>query len=331
MSIGFFLLLLLLLVIISPGIKFLFDKAAALRLKGILSILIIAHHTNGGGIIDGKWGIVIVSMFLFVSGYGLMKSFCIKGEAYLKTFFKRRFIRLLPPLAIVTFGYMMVWSMSGHGSIQQWATVFMSTGIPPIGATWYVYCALVLYLIFYIAMKICKERLFQTTLLALSALLFIGIIKYIFRWDDFWWCSIVAFVVGVVYAIKEDIVIGLINVSGTFRKLAAILLVLLCMSLVLYRLENMTAYLYVFINVLPIGLVFVIYHFGIPDIKPLSFLGSISYELYIVHDVFISFLYTFGVGASITRFIVVLVLSIPSAIVLKKVCNRALRFCHIEN
>lgn len=48
MSIGFFLLLLLLLVIISPGIKFLFDKAAALRVKGILSILIIAHHTNGG-------------------------------------------------------------------------------------------------------------------------------------------------------------------------------------------------------------------------------------------------------------------------------------------
>lgn len=172
--------------------RFQFDKDQTLRLKGILAVLIVMCHTMRG-IIDENWGYVIVSMFMFVTGYGLMASYTNKGEAYLQTYFRHRFLKLLPPLVLATTGFMIIEYLAGHGSFMHWFNYFKQTGIPPIGATWYVYCITFFYLFFYISMKIGKAKATKIALLTTLYILFVVFIKYIARWDDFWWCSSFSF------------------------------------------------------------------------------------------------------------------------------------------
>ena len=64
-----------------------FNKDYAIRLRGILCIMIVLHHTS---YIDSDmrgWGAPVVDVFMFMSGYGLMKSYMAKGIAYLKDSF----------------------------------------------------------------------------------------------------------------------------------------------------------------------------------------------------------------------------------------------------
>lgn len=144
---------------------FQFDKDQTIRLKGILAVLIVMYHTMRGIIIVENWGYVIVSMFMFVTGYGLMASYANKGEVYLQTYFRHRFLKLLPPLVLATTGFMIIEYLAGHGSFMHWFNYFKQTGIPPIGATWYVYCIIFFYLFFYISMKIGKAKTTKIALL----------------------------------------------------------------------------------------------------------------------------------------------------------------------
>lgn len=72
-----------------------FIKEKTIPLKGLLAILIVIHHLSL--YIDHKalypfqcWGAPIVSLFFFVSGYGLMKSYMKNGKVYLLQFIANR-------------------------------------------------------------------------------------------------------------------------------------------------------------------------------------------------------------------------------------------------
>ena len=86
-----------------------------LSLRGILVLLIVLHHLSGVTSFPGLspsfrmlvsqftfFGGGAVSMFFFISGYGLMASLHKKGKIYLDSFYKKRFLKLLPPLLIAT-------------------------------------------------------------------------------------------------------------------------------------------------------------------------------------------------------------------------------------
>lgn len=325
MSIGILLLGIATITLFQPSIRYQFDRDQSMRLKGILAILIVMLHTMRGGIIDKNWGYVIVSMFIFITGYGLMASYTSKGELYLQTYFRHRFLKLLPPLVLVTTGFMIIMSLAGHGSFMNWYNYFKQTGIPPIGATWYVYCIILFYLFFYISMKNGKNKATQIALLTTLCILFVVFIKYIAEWDDFWWCSTFAFLVGVMYKIAEKYLLQYLSCINSQRIYSAILLGVLFLFIYSYYTYSNICSLYSFINILPLVLILTIYNFGIPKSKILTFMGSISYEIFIVHDAFISFLYTFAVPPGISRFCIVIILSIPSAYMLNKSCNYLLK------
>ncbi|WP_462074230.1 hypothetical protein [Bacteroides hominis] len=109
------------------------------------------------------------------------------------------------------------------------------------------------------------------------------------------------------------------------RIYSAVLLGVLVLLVYLHHTYGNAQSLYIFVNILPIALVITIYNFGIPPSRIFTFLGSISYEIFIVHDVFISFLYTFAVPTGILKFCIVIVLSIPSAYILNKFCSHLLK------
>lgn len=79
-----------------------FDVRRTNSLRGVLAILIILHHLSSKiDILFLKWfhdfGAPIVSMFFFVSGYGLIKSYLKKGTAYIDGFLAKRLGKILPP------------------------------------------------------------------------------------------------------------------------------------------------------------------------------------------------------------------------------------------
>ena len=88
-----------------------FGKDISTMLKGLLAVGIVLHHlaekTNVIFIIDffKYLGSPIVSIFFFISSYGLLNSLLIKKSNYLNNFLKKRFTIILTPflLAIFTF------------------------------------------------------------------------------------------------------------------------------------------------------------------------------------------------------------------------------------
>jgi membrane-bound acyltransferase YfiQ involved in biofilm formation len=58
-----------------------FDVNATLPLRGLLAILIVCHHIGQHfSNIQTGIGTILVSMFFFISGYGLMVSYCKKTK-----------------------------------------------------------------------------------------------------------------------------------------------------------------------------------------------------------------------------------------------------------
>ena len=89
-----------------------FSKDATLPLRGVLALCIVLHHLslrlmymipeasffNLSEFI--KWGEPIVSVFFFMSGYGLIKSFLKKGTNYLDGFLTGRLSKIMIPYII---------------------------------------------------------------------------------------------------------------------------------------------------------------------------------------------------------------------------------------
>lgn len=71
-----------------------FNKEHVLTLKGVMAISIVAFHlfyqTDDWLFMFSSWGAPIVSMFYFISGYGLALNYRAKGNEYLSHFFKHR-------------------------------------------------------------------------------------------------------------------------------------------------------------------------------------------------------------------------------------------------
>lgn len=80
------------------GRAFSFSKEMTLPTRGILAILIILSHLSGK--VDmpnvSDFGPPVVSIFFFLSGYGMCKSYLKRKQLYLQNFIRTRFSKLLP-------------------------------------------------------------------------------------------------------------------------------------------------------------------------------------------------------------------------------------------
>lgn len=86
-------------------------------------------------------------MFFFISGYGLMASLHKKGKIYLDSFYKKRFLKLLPPLLIATCIFICIRMCFEH--LSAWNICYeMTLGNPPLPNSWYMYALFILYIFF---------------------------------------------------------------------------------------------------------------------------------------------------------------------------------------
>lgn len=124
-------------------------------LKSIMAILIILHHISLQGVavltVFHSWGAPLVSIFFFLSGYGLIKSFSVKGNAYLKNFIVHRIIKGVLVPFVVAWGIFRLIYFSNLPSIGEELELLIYRGIPVLPHSWFVFAIICFYIFFYVS------------------------------------------------------------------------------------------------------------------------------------------------------------------------------------
>ena len=155
----------------------------AKALQAFSALMIILHHlvqtiTQYGSVKKGpvtiwnSFGILFTSVFFFFSGYGLYKRYK-TGEDYLKGFLRHRFLKVLIPFLLTNVIYLCVFAGDRISGVWQGITAIF--GCPLLNRNaWYVIELLLLYIAFYVCFRfIGSERVAMLCLTGFTILLII--------------------------------------------------------------------------------------------------------------------------------------------------------------
>ena len=252
-------------------------------LRAVLSVLIVFVHLAPrlhSPLLHPlqELGAPIVSVFLFISGFGLYKSYLAKGEAYLQSFFRVRITRLLiPALLTLLLFYLVCWTPDRQFT-KEWQLA-ITKGILPLPQLWYVFEILYYYLLFYFAFRIIPSR-FRFFALFLGAAVFIYMTIHA-GYDQCWWICSLSFPAGVLFSKREN---------NIYAHYGPVLLFSVITFFVLYFTGNRFIWIgcYLFIPSIVALLVSVLpleRYSG----RIILFLASISYELFLCHEISLRF------------------------------------------
>lgn len=140
-------------------------------------------------------GQLMVTSFLFYSGYGIFESIKNKPN-YMKTFFKRRFLKLFLSFSFIILLYIIVNALLGK--FYSIKTIILSfIGIKSIGnSNWFIFATFCLYIIVMISFKLFKKNNQAALLLCILGSLIYIILLRIFKFEEHWYNTILCFNLG---------------------------------------------------------------------------------------------------------------------------------------
>ena len=270
------------------------------RLKGLLALIILIHHVStryaGWWNPDDypvsywiiaqfiPWGEIVVGLFFFMSGYGLLTSYRRKGDAYISSFLSNRLTKILIPFVLIEFitQVVLVWTKDGYDPWQLLVDIY------PQGLgflLWFPIALTLFYLAFYYSFKYIPSVPKAMTAVTVVVVL-ISLYYYFIGRGDWWWKSNLCFPIGLWYAYGENkITKKLAQYPKTWITLMTIAL------LGLAQLTRRTDYdfitLRLIIYVFPLFLVWVTYYIKSGRNRVSDFLGKISWEMFLVQFVFL--------------------------------------------
>jgi peptidoglycan/LPS O-acetylase OafA/YrhL len=307
------------------------EKCASLR--GIMAISIILHHLSERfseyPVLNQfeRVGYLIVAIFFFLSGYGLMCSYKIKGKEYFKGFWKTRIGYLFIVYFLISVVYFVYFNAVGeHISFSDFLLSFIN-GVPTAVFSWYIIVQLLFYIIFYsVFFFFDKTKNYIKIIIVFILTICMMVAFYMLKFAFYWYISDLAFVGGLLYSEykkKIDLLLKkhyIIMLSATLVGCAiSILLPVLAskinfQSTLLYPLSrNM------FSMLLAVFLVFIMYKIDFKS-KVLSYIGSISLEIYLIHGLFMNAFNRFNTS-DLLYCVLVLICSIAFAILFSKINN----------
>lgn len=256
----FFLMILLLIIFhsakIAPAGEFAKDylsKEKTNAVKGIFVILIIFSHysqyVNLTGIYDEPYLILkkhlnqmVVAMFWFYSGYGMMESAAKKKFDYIKTIMTKRFWMVLLnfDLAVLLFWitgmilgrkyslYNVLWSFVGWSSIGN--------------SNWYIFVTLVLYVLMFFAFYLLKWYDKKWALYAGGVLMTVMTVAFIYCMMKIgrptrYYNTTILFVLGIWYSLFKTKIEGFIMKNDYIYTLSALVLTSVYMITFCFRWE----------------------------------------------------------------------------------------------
>ncbi len=221
---------------------------------------------------------LMVTMFLFYSGYGVMESIKRKGDDYIKTFPKKRILTTLINFDIAVLIYM----FASRYFVTH--TVFSIESLKKIvlaligwdgfqNSNWYIFSILVLYTITYLSAKAFKNKHERVISIFIGTFLFTLLMS---RFKPvYWYNTAFCFVFGTVFSTyKEEIEKWLLG------KELILIIYMTMLFLVLYKLKNNIYLYYIYTIVFTLIIVLLTRKIYLSNIA-LSWMGRNLFPLYI--------------------------------------------------
>lgn len=315
-----------------------FNTKRTLPLRGLLAILIILHHLAQAvssqklPIINEfmSWGGIVVGIFFFITGYGLMASYMKKGKDYLNGFLKRRLGKILPSFFIAVIVYLCIQSYITRSNA--FLTLYeIRYGYTPLPSSWFVYAIVLYYIAFYFFAKFISRHTHIILCLWFFSIIYI-VTLIILKWEDCWYKSILAFNFGFTYSYYESEVRAFILqkpkqfISFLYSLLIFIFAIRYLNTFVLTNIPIWKSIIYYATPFFSIITIYIIKGKASPIF---NLLGEISYEIYIVQGVFVIKLLAFK-DNWILYFISTYTLSIITAYLLHKLIKRVNQRIHFN-
>lgn len=180
-------------------------------LKGTFAVCVLMHHLyQHSGLLKGTIigcglqaaGYLSVSVFFFLSGYGLLASYQGGGESYIRSFPRRRILPFLGMIMFFSAIYLANGLLRGNtyaiDSVSIWkALVF---GSPIIVNGWYLQVQLLLYMFFFVTCYSIKDHKLQIVVIGLECLALCTAL-FLSGYYSTWFESIMAFPAGILWRI----------------------------------------------------------------------------------------------------------------------------------
>lgn len=301
------------------------DKNNTDNIKGFAIICIIFHHivqkiSNPGILMPFKGvGYLFVSIFFFLSGYGLVISY-MKKDNYLNNFFIKRLSKIYIPFVIVNSINLLMNTFILEIEYTAKEFIFNLTGINLMSsAMWYLVSIIFWYIVFYIVLKNLPKSKVSSVMFGVGICYFI--ICYCLGLSKNWYDTAFTFPMGVFVGLNKDKIEKLI--SEQYIKILCLSSILFIITFILnYGRVDIGSIIIRAITSITFTILFLLLHVKIDVSKNkfLIFIGSISFELYLIHDRLLEVLNMGGVVNSINLiayFIIIIFLSL----LLNKMCK----------
>lgn len=184
-------------------------------IKGIFVFLVFMSHFiqyynaaiafNHPYTLRNYLGQLIVTMFLFYSGYGIYESFKRKGVDYIRAFPKNRFLKTLLHLDLALIPFIVLRLATGRGLTVK-GLLLSLIGWDSIGnSNWFMFVILALYILIYLAfISLHKKPLLAV--LATTALTVAFIFALMPFKEQYWYSTAICVPLGMIYSyFKEPI------------------------------------------------------------------------------------------------------------------------------
>ncbi len=294
-------------------------------LQGLAAIGVMMHHcvqiiTNYGNVWVGPIslfndiGVLFTSIFFFCSGFGLITSYRTKPD-YMKGFLKKRIPAVLIPFMISNILYFIVIGLYFKEIYGTADAVLCLTGLRLINRnTWFLVEIMVLYLAFYFIFRFVKKEKAKWILMVLfvAVMIMVSLLLghegserrgYWFK-GEWWYNTTIIFPVGMLVARYKDNIIAF--TKKHYKWLLPVFAVLFVVGLYFtehtvvktfgyyqeweghpgYMEKAVTAFAHSITCILFVGTVLLVTMKVKLKNGILKWLGQISLEMYIVHDLF---------------------------------------------
>lgn len=288
------------------------SKEFTLNIKGIFVILIIFSHfvqyVQLGGTYDDSYlklqahlNQMVVAMFLFYSGYGIMKSIQNKGTSYADSLLAKRLPKLWCNFAAALSIFLIVDLVTGRR--YSLSKILLSyVGWESIGnSNWYIFDTFILYILAYLAfrfLKSCSKKTYEysgCTFFSIFTIIFVYILMKSGR-EAWWYNTVIIFPFGCWYALLQHKIEKLLMKNDfVYTGSALLLIIIYCISFLnrwKYGIEGYTVW--------ALSFTFVIVMFSMKvsiSSKFLSWFGNHVFSIYVLQRIPMIVLSDLGFGA----------------------------------
>lgn len=311
-----------------------FSTERTLPLRGILALLIVLHHvaqkvmkTDGAAFFWDElcdWGGPVVTVFFFMSGYGLMVSIKRKGAAYLDGFLGKRLTKIAIPLLLCSILYIVdnQYITTGGGKILTLTLADWNRDYPLLPTAWFAIAILIYYVAFYVCARISIKTHYIVALMWMFTLVYIWLMHR-YNFYGYWYRTVCALNVGMTVSLFER------QITQTQKKhrlplLLAVTATWIAVSAVLeYKYQSAEPLIYLQNASFSVLAYLLVVCLGFPSSKTLRWLGGISYEIYLVQGAVILTLFGYVGQQTFPFLLLTYAVTLPLSLCVHKLSKRA--------